>query len=174
VALVAGQDELAHPVTKRLLHPDVARMVDAIAADRGGFEASFASYADANGLWALIDGMSGPEDRAVYREPAFSAAFRQSLAEGFAQGAAGYARDLTLAMSRWTTQPEDVTVPVSLWYGRLDTSTVHSPDFGVTLASRFPNATLHSLPDAGGSLLWTRSRDILRELLRAGGATAAR
>jgi len=165
VALVAGQDELAYPPTKRLLHPDVAGLVAAIEADREGFEASFASRVDAEGLWSLIIGMSAPEDRALYNEPAFAAAYRRSLAEGFAQGPAGYVRDLTLAMSRWSTQPEALAVPVSLWYGKRDTSPVHSPDLGATLSSRFPHASLHVLPDEGGSLLWTRSRDILRELV---------
>lgn len=168
MALVSGQDELAYPPTRRLLHPEVANMVSAIEADRAGFEASFAARVDADGLWALILGMSAPEDRALYEEPAFAAAYRQSLAEGFARGPHGYVRDLTLAMSRWPTQPEAITVPVSLWYGKRDTSPVHSPDFGATLSSRFPQATLHALPEEGGAILWTRGRDILRELLKAG------
>ncbi|ATB32895.1 alpha/beta fold hydrolase [Melittangium boletus] len=167
LALVSGQDELAYPPTRRMLHPDVAGLVAAIEADREGFEASFAARVDARGLWSLIIGMSAPEDRVLYNEPAFAAAYQQSLAEGFAQGPGGYVRDLTLAMSRWSTRPEAISVPVSLWYGQRDTSPVHSPDFGATLSSRFPNARLHVLPDEGGSLLWTRSRDILRELVRA-------
>jgi hypothetical protein len=150
-----------------MLHPDIAGLVAAIEADPASFEASFASQANAEGMWALVTGMSAPTDRALYLEPGFAAAYRRTLAEAFAQGAGGYVRDLTLAMSRWPTQPEDITVPVSLWYGKLDTSPVHSPDFGATLGSRFPNATLHVLPEEGGSLLWTQSRDILRDLLKA-------
>ncbi|QRK07926.1 alpha/beta fold hydrolase [Archangium violaceum] len=168
VAIVSGQDELAYPPTRQMLHPDVAGLVTAIEKDREGFEASFAARVDAEGLWALIIAMSAPEDRAIYDEPAFSTAYRRSLAEGFAQGPGGYVRDLTLAMSRWPTQPETITVPVSLWYGKRDTSTVHSPDFGETLSTRFPKATLHAFPDEGGALLWTRSREILGDLLKAG------
>lgn len=168
VALVAGQDELAHPLTRPKLNPDVARMVEAIEADRAGFERWFASQVDAAGLWALVLGMSAPTDRAIYSEPEFAAAYRQSLDEGFAQGPGGYVRDLALAMSRWPTQPEDIALPVSLWYGALDTSPVHSPDFGATLKARFPTATLHSLAWEGGALLWTRAREILLELSRAG------
>ncbi|RYF72763.1 MAG: SusC/RagA family TonB-linked outer membrane protein [Cytophagaceae bacterium] len=123
--------------------------------------------ADADGMWALVDGMSGPEDRALYREPAFASAYRQALREGFAQGASGYARDLTLAMGRWPVPPEAITVPVRLWYGGRDASPVHSPDGGALLATRFPRAVRHFLPDEGGSLLWTRARDILRDLLAA-------
>ena len=62
-------------------------------------------------------------------------------------------------------------MPVSLWYGAHDTSPVHSPDLGATLAKRFPRATHHLLADEGGSLLWTRGRDVLAELLAFGGAT---
>jgi pimeloyl-ACP methyl ester carboxylesterase len=161
VAIVSGQDELAHPAMREKLHPHVAAMVAAIAADRAGFEASFAARADAAGLWALVLGMSSAPDRAIYEEPAFAAAYRATLHEGFAQGAGGYVRDLTLAMSPWPTPPEAITVPVTLWYGLLDTSPVHSPDFGATLATRFPRATRRTFPDEGGALLWTRSAEIL-------------
>ena len=170
VALVSGQDELAHPSTKRLLPPEVAAMVTAIETDRAGFEAAFTPRVDAEGLWGLVLGMSAAEDRAHYEAPAFAAAYRASLAEGFAQGPGGYVRDLTLAMGRWPTRPETLSLPVSLWYGGRDTSPVHSPDHGATLASRFPNATRHVLAEEGSALLWTRARDILLELLaRRGG-----
>ncbi len=165
LAIVAGQDELAHPHVRGLLHPEVAGMVDAIAADPVAFERSFAARADADGLWALILGMSAPIDRALYEQPEFAAAFRRSLSEGFARGSSGYVRDLTLAMRRWSTQPEQVQVPVSLWYGLLDASLVHSPDFGETASRRFPSAIRHALPDEGGSLLWTRGGEIVRELV---------
>ncbi len=59
---------------------------------------------------------------------------------------------------------EDITIPVDLWYGGLDTSTVHSPDFGATLASRLPNASHTVDPEEGGSILATRSGDILAKL----------
>lgn len=169
VALVSGQDELAHPPTKLRLAPEVAGMVSAIEADRAGFEAAFTPRVDAEGLWSLVLGMSAPEDRARYSEPAFAEAYRHTLARGFAQGPGGYVRDLTLAMSRWPFPPESISVPVSLWYGRLDTSPVHSPDFGATLGARFPRATVNVLPEERGSLLWTRSGDILRRLLEEAG-----
>lgn len=61
-------------------------------------------------------------------------------------------------------EPEHITVPVELWYGGADTSTVHSPDFGATLATRLPNSTHTLEPREGGSILWTRARDILVRL----------
>jgi pimeloyl-ACP methyl ester carboxylesterase len=167
LALVSGQDELAHPSLRPLLGPDVARLVDAVAADRARFEADFAARVDAQGMWSLVLGMSAPEDRARYEEPAFAAAFRASLEGGFAQGPAGYVRDLALALGRWALPPEEVRVPVHLWYGGRDTSPVHSPDAGATLQGRFPRAWRSVLEAEGGSLLWTRGGDVLAELLRA-------
>lgn len=159
LTLVAATDELAHPALRHLLVPDVARLIDAIAADAAGFEATF--RADAEGLWQLILQMSSSHDRAIYEQPAFATAYRQALAEGFAQGPAGYVRDFVLASQRWPTPPEQIMIPVTLWYGALDTSPVHSPDFGATLAGRFPQVVRHLLADEGGSLLWTRARAIV-------------
>ncbi len=83
---------------------------------------------------------------------------------GFSQGAQGYARDLVNSLSSWPITLEDITIPVDLWYGASDTSTVHSPDFGATLALRLSNATHTVDPKQGGSILWTRARDILVKL----------
>ncbi len=161
LTLVAGTDELAHPRVRPQIAPAIAGLLDAIAADPAAFEHDFAARADAAGLWSLVLSMSAPSDRAIYEAPDFAAAYRATLEDGFAQGPVGYVRDLVLASSPWSVRPEDVTVPVTLWYGRRDTSPVHSPDFGATLAQRFPRATRHVLEDEGGSLLWTRSREIL-------------
>jgi len=164
IALVSPQDELAHPRLRPLLHPEIAALVDAIARDRAGFEAALGARADADGMWRLVVDMSAPIDRARYTEPGFAAAYRQALAEGFAHGPAGYVRDLVLALAPWSTRPEEVACPVELWCGALDTSLVHSPDAGATLATRFRDVRRHVLPDEGGSLLWTRSREILASL----------
>lgn len=162
IAIVSGQDDLAYPQLKPLLHPDVANMVAAV--QQAGFEQHFAQIATPEVLWQLIIGMSAERDRMLYESEAFGAAYQRALQEGFSQGAEGYARDLVNALSSWLVEPEKITVPVDLWYGGLDTSTVHSPDFGATLASRLPNAS-HTLdPEEGGSILWTRSRDILAKL----------
>lgn len=165
LAIVSGPDELAHPNFSSQLHADVARIIKAIENDPAGFEKHFSGIATADGLWQLIIGMSAECDRQLYMEDAFGCAFERSLQEGFSQGAAAYARDLVNAMARWPFSLEEIAVPVSLWYGRADTSTVHSPDFGSTLAKRLPNASLHVFESEGGSLLWTRSREILEHLL---------
>jgi pimeloyl-ACP methyl ester carboxylesterase len=164
IAIVSGQDELAHPRLRPLLHPDVAGMIAAVQQDPVAFEQHFSQIAAADGLWQLIIGMSAECDRILYESETFGAAYQRALQEGFSQGAQGYARDLINTFSPWTVKLEDITVPVDLWYGGLDTSTVHSPDFGATLASRLPNASHTIDPEEGGSILWTRSGDILAKL----------
>ena len=162
LALVSGQDDFTHPATRPLLHPEIERLVGAIEEDPAAVEAMLAPHVDAEGMWSLVMGASSERDRAFFETPEFATAYRRSLAEGFAQGPAGYLRDLTLAMGRWPHPPETIRVPVQLWYGGLDTSPSHSPDRGATLARRFPSATLHLLADEGSALLWTRSADVLR------------
>lgn len=169
VALVSATDELANPELAGALDPDVMAMVRAADADPAGFESSFAQRANAEVLWQLIASMSGEVDRRVYADPAFEGAYRRALAEGFSQGAEGYARDLLLATLRWPFDPASISVPVDLWYGGEDTSKVHSPDQCALLARRIPGSRRRVLPEAGGSLLWTHAGDILAALVYASG-----
>ncbi|WP_199315508.1 MULTISPECIES: alpha/beta hydrolase [Oscillatoriales] len=164
IAIVSGQDELSHPSLLPLLHPDVKGTILAIQQDPVGFEQRFSQMATADGLWQLIIGMSAECDRVLYESDTFSQAFRRSLQEGFSQGAQGYVRDLLNALSSWQIKLEEIAVPVDLWYGGLDTSTVHSPDFGATLAKRLPFAERIFQPEEGGSILWTQSWHILSKL----------
>ncbi|MEV0972630.1 alpha/beta fold hydrolase [Microtetraspora glauca] len=165
VAVVSGQDDLTHPAFAELLDPGVAGLLHAVAADPEGFEATFAQDADAEMMWRLVIGTSSDADLAVYTEPAFAAAYRTALEEGFRQGPAGYVRDLVLAFGRWPFDPALIAVPVDLWYGGHDTSTVHSPDHGAEMSRRVPASRRHLLPEAGGSLLWTHAEEILASLL---------
>lgn len=164
VAIVAGQDILDDPAFAGRIDPHLAALLQAVHADPDGVEQTFASTASAEALWGLIAAHSGPVDLAVYTAPGFQPLFQRALAEGFAQGAAGYARDLVLTMQPWPFDLRAIRARVHLWYGALDTSTVHSPDFGETLARRLPDARRHVLPDAGGSLLWTHADAILAAL----------
>lgn len=163
IAVVAGQDQLSHSALKPLLHPDVADMLAAAQQNPVEFERHFAEIATAEGLWQLIMDMSGECDRTLYESEPFGTAYQQALQEGFSQGAQGYARDLVNALT-WAVEVEKISVPVDLWYGGLDTSPVHSPDFGATLASRLQNASHTIDPQAGGSILWTKAWHILSKL----------
>jgi pimeloyl-ACP methyl ester carboxylesterase len=70
-----------------------------------------------------------------------------------------------LTLRPWPFQLSEIRARVHLWYGALDTSTVHSPDLGATLARRLPDARHHVVPEAGGSLLWTHADAILSALV---------
>ncbi|WP_250032825.1 hypothetical protein [Paractinoplanes maris] len=70
--------------------------------------------------------MAGDTDRTVYTDPVFERALRHAMAEAFAQGPGGYARDTVLVSARWPFDPALVRVPVDLCYGTADTSPVHS------------------------------------------------
>lgn len=164
LALAAPQDELAHPSLRPLLSGDVGTLVDAVGRDPAGTERMFAAMADAEGMAGLILSASGPEDRAVYEDPAFRPRLDDALREGFANGAGGYARDLVLALGRWPFDLASIDVPVAIWCGALDASPVHSPDRGATLARRLPRAERHLVADAGGAILWTHAADILESL----------
>jgi pimeloyl-ACP methyl ester carboxylesterase len=164
VSIVSGQDDLKHPRIRPLSHPDVEYMVAAVERDAATFEQHFAGIATPEVLWQLIIGISAEHDQRLYLSEPFATAYQRALQEGFAQGARGYARDVVNAIGTWPFALESITIPVDLWYGHLDTSPVHSPDFGATLASRLPRVS-HVVDDtAGGSILWTRARDILMQL----------
>ncbi|POX37146.1 alpha/beta hydrolase [Streptomyces sp. Ru73] len=167
VALVSGTDELAAPACEALLPDEVRYLVGRAAADPVAAERSFAGFGSPEGLYELIVMSSGERDRALLEQPAFAAAFQEALAEGFAQGPAGYARDTLLTMSRWPFDPADVRTPVDLWYGALDAAPTHSPDHGARLAARLPTARRRVVPEAGGMLLWTHAASVLGALLDA-------
>ncbi|HZG06418.1 MAG TPA: alpha/beta hydrolase [Streptomyces sp.] len=171
LAVVSGADEVADPRFAGALPAELRHLVDTAVADPAAAERVFARFTP-RALWEMVMAGSPECDLAVYRQPAFAAAWRRALEEGFAQGPEGYARDTALAMGRWDRRGLDlseIAVPVDLWYGAEDTG--HSPDRGEGLAARIPGAVRHVVPGAGGSVLWTHAGPILRTLLeRAGSA----
>ncbi|SDM45277.1 alpha/beta fold hydrolase [Allokutzneria albata] len=163
VALVSAGDELAQPGFADLLVPDVRRTVELAVNDPGAATELFAGMS-ADAMWDMVITMSGEDDRAVYTDLAFARAYRQAMAECFVQGPAGYARDTVLAMRPWPFDLAAITVPVHLWFGANDTSPVHSPDFGESLAQRMPTAQRTIVDSAGGAILWTHSERVLRSI----------
>ncbi|QVQ53012.1 alpha/beta hydrolase [Spiractinospora alimapuensis] len=162
VAVVAGADEVAAPEFAADLPPELHALVEAIDDDPAGVEADFLTFT-ADRIRNMVLSRSPTRDLAVYKDPGFDAAYRRALAEGFAQGAVGYARDTVLAMDQWDLPLSAITVPVDIWYGTEDTT--HSPDRGRFLATRIAGAERHLVPDAGGSLLWTHGERVLGTLL---------
>ncbi|SLN64291.1 GNAT family N-acetyltransferase [Oceanibacterium hippocampi] len=165
IAVVSGQDDLGDPALYPLLPAEVQRLVASARDDADGFVDHLAGVASADWLWGMISAMSAEADRRIYLSPEFSGLYRTALEQGFRQGAAGYARDTANALGRWPFTSGEIGVPVDLWYGALDTSPVHSPDFGRTLAARLARATRTEDEDAGSAILWTRADDILALLV---------
>lgn len=163
LALVAGQDDFAYSQTRALLPDFVAGMCERIGTDPESV-ATEVGQASPDWLHGFIIETSHPNDAAFYSAEPFAAAFAAALQAGFAQGSAGYVRDLLIAAGRWPFAVEEIPVPVHLWYGLEDASPVHSPDFGETLSRRLPRATLHQVDGGGGRILWTHGAEILRRL----------
>ncbi|KZL26352.1 alpha/beta fold hydrolase [Pseudovibrio sp. WM33] len=169
VAIVSGQDELASPGMFAKLPEELKGMVSLACDAPDRLEADIAGMATADWLWQMIEGMSGEEDRAFYASASFAPLYRDALASGFAQGAAGYARDTRFAMGRWSFNVENIKQDVQLWYGLKDTSPVHSPDFGSTLATRLSCSELHQIAEEGSAILWTHADAILSRLAKCKG-----
>ncbi len=166
VAVVSGTDELAGPVLRGMLPPQVRQLVELAEADPSAAEAMFRGMMTPAMLKEMVGG--SPEvDLAVYLEPTFAAAFASAVDEGFVQGPDGYARDTLLAMQRWPFDPAEIRPPVHLWYGSFDASPFHSLDFGASLARRIPGAARTVVEGGGGSILWTHGTEILEALLEA-------
>lgn len=162
LAIVSGADEVAAPEFAPALAADLRGLVERAVCDPAGAEEFFAGFTAA-AMWDMVMAGSPACDLAVYQEPGFAGAYRRALDEGFAQGAAGYARDTVLAMGRWPLALDRITVPVDIWYGERDTS--HSPDNGALLATRVPGAEHRVVPGTGGALLWTHAEPVLAALL---------
>ncbi|MFJ4803208.1 alpha/beta fold hydrolase [Streptomyces murinus] len=162
LAVVSGADEVAMPQFASVLNADLRGLVERTACDPAGAEEFFAGFT-ADAMWDMVMAGSPACDLAVYQDPDFAAGYRRALAEAFAQGPAGYARDTVLAMGRWPFALDEIAVPVDIWYGEQDTS--HSPDNGALLAARVPGARRHVVPGIGGALLWTHAEPILTRLL---------
>lgn len=162
LAVVSGADEVAAPEFTAGLDADLRELVERAVRDPAGAEALLAGFT-AEAMREMVLATSPECDRAVYLDPDFDAAYRGALREGFAQGAAGYARDTVLAMGKWPFALDEIAVPVDIWYGEQDTG--HSPDRGELLAARIPRSHRSLVPGIGGALLWTHAEPVLASLL---------
>jgi pimeloyl-ACP methyl ester carboxylesterase len=167
VAVVSGTDELAGPVLRGMLPPEIRQLVELAETNPPAAEAVFRGMMTPTSLKEMIRSHSPEVDLAVYLEPSFAAAFASAVDEGFVQGPDGYARDTLLVMQRWPFDPAQIRQPVQLWYGSADASPFHSLDLGASLARRIPGAVRTVVDGGGGSILWTHGTEILEALLEA-------
>jgi len=115
-----------------MLRPMPARYRDDPAA---AFEAQFGR------------GMA-PSDRAVLARPELAGVVHAAAVEAFRQGARGVAQELLLFLARpWGFEPEQIAVPVHLWYGTADVTVPIG--MGRALARAIRGSELIELRDAG-------------------------
>ncbi|MER7518315.1 alpha/beta hydrolase [Streptomyces sp. NPDC126499] len=87
-------------------------------------------------------------EQAVFSRPEIAAMIGPAFDEAIRPGLDGWVDDVTaLFGTEWGFDPADVTAPVRLWHGGLDT--LVPPAHGEWLAARIPTATLVRQPDAG-------------------------
>jgi len=94
-------------------------------------------------------------------DPACDPIYAAGRAEGFRQGSRGLAWELHVLARPWGFEPEEIRVPVSLWYGERDN--VCPVPIGRDLAERIPGARLRIVPERH-QLMFTRWRELLEEL----------
>jgi pimeloyl-ACP methyl ester carboxylesterase len=85
-----------------------------------------------------------PEDRVLVDGPAADVAAAAREAIGVPDG---YLADAALVFANWPFRVEDVSCPVTLWYGERDANA--PPRNGAWLAEHISDATLHVLPGLG-------------------------
>jgi len=100
-------------------------------------------------------------DRAALSRPELARVVYAAAAESFRQGSRGAAWELLLFLARpWGFEPEEVRVPVRLWYGTADVITPLA--MGRALARAIPRSELVELRDAGHMAFLEHWHDILR------------
>jgi pimeloyl-ACP methyl ester carboxylesterase len=88
-------------------------------------------------------------------------AYASGRLEAFRQGSRGLACELHMLARPWGFRPEEIRLPVSLWYGARDR--VCPASIGHDLAARIPGARL-TVVDEGHQLMFSRWRELLADL----------
>ncbi|WP_323084814.1 alpha/beta hydrolase [Providencia alcalifaciens] len=164
LSLVSGQDQFEFPAIRAQLKQDVINMQEQAIHTPEALSEWLMRNVTSQWLLAFILNCSAEVDQQVYSEESFLAAYSGCMERAFMQGNQGYVQDLLIALQSWQFNPEDIRCPVALWYGEQDVSSVHSPDFGKTLAQRFPDSEHFLFSHEGGSVLWTQAYSILAQL----------
>jgi pimeloyl-ACP methyl ester carboxylesterase len=103
---------------------------------------------------------SMPEpDRVVLQQPNIRGVFVTDFREAFRQGARGSVHELRLYSRPWGFRLEDITVPVHLWQGSVDTNV--PPSMGRYQASAIPNCHATFLEGEGHLLGITHIDEIM-------------
>ena len=94
-------------------------------------------------------------------------AFDSATVEAVRQGSRGLATNMQLFLARpWGFRPEEIRVPVHLWYG--DADTLVPLQMGQYLAQAIPGSRLTVYPAEGHMIFYSHWREILDTLAAAG------
>jgi pimeloyl-ACP methyl ester carboxylesterase len=110
----------------------------------------------------LLDGMDAVRRAEYDAVPGSLDAMAAAMVDSVTAGIAGVTRDIELQIEPPDIDLADITCPVRLWYGSLDTTA--PPSFGRWLADHLSDATLEVIEGAGHGLVLPRWEAILREL----------
>jgi pimeloyl-ACP methyl ester carboxylesterase len=95
--------------------------------------------------------------------PDVAAVILAGAQEAVRQGSTGLAQEMQLLLARrWGFRPEDVAVPVHLWYGTDDR--IVSPATGRRLAALLPSAHLTEFAGEGHMALFAHWPEIVQTL----------
>ena len=101
-------------------------------------------------------------DQAVASRPEVRESLLESYALAFRQGIGGQVRDWAILATPWGFRPEDVTVPVSLFHGKMDDRVpLHHAEH---LARVIPGARLTAYPGQGHMIIFERAEEFLGAL----------
>lgn len=105
-------------------------------------------------------------DRKLMEGEEVQAFFQENMAECTRNGTKGPIASVGLEIKPWGFRLEDVTMHVSLWQG--DDDTLARPAGAAYMASKLPNHTLHTIPDAGHlTVIVSHAEEVIRGLVAA-------
>lgn len=86
-------------------------------------------------------------DKKMHSLPDVKRDFITNQIEAIRHGVKGWAHEAKIIVSPWGFNPEDITIPVHLWYWKRDVIT--PVQMGKYLESKIPHSHAHFLPDGG-------------------------
>nr|VFK53175.1 MAG: Pimeloyl-ACP methyl ester carboxylesterase [Candidatus Kentron sp. TUN]VFK54005.1 MAG: Pimeloyl-ACP methyl ester carboxylesterase [Candidatus Kentron sp. TUN]VFK58913.1 MAG: Pimeloyl-ACP methyl ester carboxylesterase [Candidatus Kentron sp. TUN] len=107
--------------------------------------------------------MFSDADGKLLKDPDIRARFKRNIPEATRLGTRGWAREVKIQVAPWGFKPEDIHVPVHLWYWRNDPAI--PPQMGRYLERRIPTAIPHFLPGGGHLSIIDYLGEIIGELL---------
>jgi pimeloyl-ACP methyl ester carboxylesterase len=109
-----------------------------------------------------LAGMSADVDAALLRDdPSLREAMLDDIRHSSPTAARAAARDAVLFARAWDVDLAELKVPVDIWHGTEDKNVPYP--FAQVVASRCPNATVHTI-EGGGHLLLNQLDEILTTL----------